>query len=93
MSEITPINRPSASILSRPDRLNHPGSASASPVRGSDKVELSPTAQLLSKLKALPDVRRDLIDRVRAEIASGTYDTPDKVNAVLASEGLAEDLI
>jgi hypothetical protein len=28
-------------------------------------------------------VRRDLIDRIRCEIADGTYDTDDKLSAAL----------
>ena len=30
-----------------------------------------------------PDVRQDLVARVRQEIQSGTYDTPDKLEAAL----------
>jgi negative regulator of flagellin synthesis FlgM len=59
-------------------------------VRGDDRVEFSRAAQLLSKLHELPDVRQDLVDRVKNEIASGTYETPDKLDAAL--ESLSEDL-
>lgn len=30
-----------------------------------------------------PDIRADLVYRVRAEIASGTYDTPEKMELAL----------
>jgi hypothetical protein len=36
------------------------------------------------------DIRRDLVERVRREIAAGTYDTSDKWEAAL--ERLADDL-
>jgi anti-sigma28 factor (negative regulator of flagellin synthesis) len=64
--------------------------APSRPQRAQDSVEFSPRAQLLSRLAELPDVRQGLIDRVRAEIASGTYETPDKIDALL--EDLNQDL-
>lgn len=36
------------------------------------------------------DIRLDLVERVRREIAEGTYETPEKWEAALA--GLARDL-
>lgn len=51
--------------------------------RGSDRAEFSQAAEYLNKLRALPAVRQDLVDRVRSEIASGQYDTPDKVEQSL----------
>ncbi len=90
MSDIAPINHTNASVLGGTTRAARPHSQAASPVRGSDRAEFSQAAQLLSKLAELPDVRQDLIDRVRAELADGNYDTPDKVEALLDS--LIEDL-
>ncbi len=51
--------------------------------RAQDKVEVSQLAQMLSKLRSMPAVRQDLIDRVRQEIAGGAYDTPEKLDAAL----------
>lgn len=31
-----------------------------------------------------PDIRRDLVERVRQEIAAGTYETEDKLDKALA---------
>ena len=61
---------------------------SAGAPRG-DSVEVSAAAQLLAKLSDLPDVRSDLVDRVKAEIASGDYETPEKLDAAI--DGLIED--
>jgi flagellar biosynthesis anti-sigma factor FlgM len=58
--------------------------------RGSDEVQFSDSARLLSKLRELPDIRQDKIDQVRQAIDDGTYDTDDKVDAML--EALMEDL-
>jgi negative regulator of flagellin synthesis FlgM len=46
--------------------------------RGDDRVEVSDAARFLAKLNAMPEVRTELVERVRAEIANGTYDTPEK---------------
>lgn len=55
--------------------------------RGEDKVELSTEAQVLApwleKLKQIPAVRQDLVDQIRTQIASGSYDTAEKLNAAL----------
>lgn len=56
-------------------------------VRGQDSVELSTEAQVLApwldKMNQMPAVRQDLIDKVRAEIANGSYDTDAKLNEAL----------
>lgn len=51
-----------------------------------DEVQLSEGAQraaqasqLAEVAKSLPDVRMDLVTRVRAEIARGVYETPEKL--------------
>ena len=49
-----------------------------------------PMHVLLRRLDAEPDVRHDLIGRVRREIAAGEYETPAKIDA--ATEALAEDM-
>lgn len=46
--------------------------------RGEDRVELSPAAQ--RTLNAGQPIRADLVTRVRSEIASGTYETPEKID-------------
>jgi hypothetical protein len=40
-----------------------------------------------------PDVRQDLVTRVRQEIQAGTYDTPEKLEAALdrLADRLARD--
>jgi anti-sigma28 factor (negative regulator of flagellin synthesis) len=52
-------------------------------VRGSDKLEVSQLATILSKMSALPPVRQELIDRVKSEIQAGTYESPEKIDAAL----------
>lgn len=50
-----------------------------------DRVDISPSALNISNLTARGEIRADLVSRVRAEIANGTYVTPDKVDAAIDS--------
>lgn len=59
--------------------------------RGDDKVEVSDAARFLAKLNAMPEVRTDLVERVRAQIADGTYDSDEKFD--LALDGLIEEAL
>jgi len=60
------------------------GSAyTASPQALGDTVEVSHVARLTAAVHELPDVRADLVARVKAEIAAGTYETPDRLDVAL----------
>jgi len=93
MNSIPPIGHPSGvpGVVPNGRTPTAPG-RTASPPAG-DSAVLSPQAQFLSKLANL-NVRQDLIDRVKAEIASGDYEKPGelaaKVDALLSE--LHEDL-
>ena len=77
-----------------------PGVGPAGPAKGApkpppasqpvDQVQISLEARLKSLLAKVPDVRQDLIDRVRAEIAAGTYETDEKLD--IALDRLLDDL-
>jgi len=47
---------------------------------GVDEVEISQEADLVSRVHDLPEVRADRIAQIRAEIASGVYETDDKLD-------------
>jgi flagellar biosynthesis anti-sigma factor FlgM len=65
---------------STPDRL------------GADRVELSDQARLLDSMRQMPEVRQDRIDRVRAAIARGGYETDAKINHAIERLIQEEDL-
>ncbi len=90
MSEVSPIHRPVAPTLDPHTRAAKPQSHTDTTTRGEDQVELSNTAQLLSKIADLPDVRQDLVDRVKASIADGSYESDSKTDAAIDS--LLEDI-
>ena len=71
-----------------------PASGASGPARGSDKVELSgnnPISQMLKTLKAGGDIRVDKVAQIKAQIANGTYDDDQKLDA--ATDKLLDDLL
>jgi negative regulator of flagellin synthesis FlgM len=49
-----------------------------------DELSLSDTARLVEQVHQAPDIRQDRVQSIRAQIASGTYETPDKVNVAVS---------
>jgi hypothetical protein len=80
LSRITPRSTGQPPVAININPADNPG----------DSLEVSPIASLLAKLAELPDVRQDLVDRVKSQIASDTYLTDDKIDAAI--ENLAADL-
>ena len=56
----------------------------------SDEVEISPAGEAAAQAVEGGEIRADLVARVRSEIAAGTYETPEKLDAAL--EGLLNEL-
>lgn len=90
MSEIPPIGSPRGLNLPRHGPVDRPESGVTRAESGHDRVEISQAAQLLNRSVDVPQVRLDLVERVRAQIENGTYETPDKLD--LALEKLTRDL-
>lgn len=61
------------------------------PVRARDTVDLSEKARLLDALRSQPDYRPDVVERVKGEIAEGTYLTDEKLDKAL--DALIDDLM
>lgn len=51
--------------------------------RGTDRVEVSRMASLLNQLREMPEIREDLVARVREQIAAGDYDTPERIEGAI----------
>lgn len=95
MSDISSIGHRSIGPIERAARmLSAHGTTSKATTNGhgqaGDRVEVSPHAQLMQRLRELPAVRQDLIDRVRREIAIGAYDAPEVLDA--AVDRLMDDM-
>ncbi|MFB3890873.1 MAG: flagellar biosynthesis anti-sigma factor FlgM [Phycisphaerae bacterium] len=57
--------------------------APAQPAAVSDVIEISTAAKLAAKIHDIPDIRADLVARVRSEIEAGTYETPERIDAAV----------
>jgi negative regulator of flagellin synthesis FlgM len=71
------INAPHTPFRNQPAK-----DASATPAAG-DRLEISPAAEAAVQATETGAVRHDLVNRIRSEIAAGTYETPDKLDAAL----------
>jgi hypothetical protein len=45
-----------------------------------DRVDFSAHARMLGRIRALPETRIALVERVRAELATGRYESSDKLD-------------
>ena len=83
---ISPLGQPSPITLVQGSKTSNGVQGSQDVDRtGQDTVEISDRARWLSEIKKLPDIRQGKVDAVKAQIANGTYETPDKIDAVVNS--------
>lgn len=68
-----------AQSIQAPHRAAATKPATAAP----DQLDLSAEADLVGRVHELPDVRADRVAQIRAEIASGAYETEDRLDAAL----------
>lgn len=52
-------------------------------VETTDQLDLSPAAQIASRLSEIPDIRADRVASIRAAIESGAYESADKLDIAL----------
>lgn len=86
MTGITPIEAGATGRVGRvadAPRRAAPGTDAESSRRAGDRVEVSDIARYLAKLRQVPSVRQELVDRVRAQIESGVYESPEKIEAAI----------
>lgn len=93
MSDVGPVSPTSSTPPARAE-LNRPSRGEPEPARtpgrAADRLELSDKARLLARLRQPEPVRLDLVERIRAEIADDSYETPEKVES--AADALLADL-
>ncbi len=64
-------------------RATRASEAQVSSLAQVDQLDISHEADLISRVREMPDVRQDRVAEIRAQIASGTYETDDKLNGAL----------
>jgi negative regulator of flagellin synthesis FlgM len=52
-------------------------------MHGADQIDISPEAEMVSKVNDLPEVRADRIAEIRQQIESGTYETEAKLDVAV----------
>jgi len=93
MTNVSPISTaPLGRIAPVSTNAVEPREAPARPGadRPADRVEVSDMARLMARLNQLPDVRADLVEKARADIAAGRYDDDERLE--LAIDALIDDL-
>jgi anti-sigma28 factor (negative regulator of flagellin synthesis) len=73
LSPVYPQRPTSAADAVRPSGLEMPR----------DEVQISPEARLLEEISRAGDVQHTRVDEIRRLIASGVYETPEKVAVAL----------
>ena len=68
----------------QPAETIHPAEAQTGAMGVSDVVEISTGAILASKVQDIPEIRTELVERVKAEIAAGAYETPERIDAAIS---------
>ena len=56
--------------------------AGASPIR--DEVQISDVARLVEQAQQAPDIRQDRVATIRAQLAQGTYETPERLDGAIS---------
>ena len=69
-------NAPHSVHRGQSSQPTRPGSAA-------DQLEISPAAAAAAQAAETGQVRQELVNSIRAQIAAGTYDTPAKMDAAL----------
>jgi flagellar biosynthesis anti-sigma factor FlgM len=56
----------------------------SNPAAGADEISISQEADLLSRIGDVPDIRQERVDQIRAEIASGVYETEERMDTAVS---------
>ena len=60
-------------------------------VGGADQLDISQEADMVSRMREVPDIRAERVAEIRAAIESGEYETPEKLD--IAVGRLLDELI
>jgi len=83
-----PLSPPHGSRVSRPVEQPDPQAGAPAPIK--DELDISAAAQLAEQAQAVPEIRQDRVAAIRAQIAEGTYETPERLE--IAVERLLDEI-
>jgi negative regulator of flagellin synthesis FlgM len=76
-----PSNVSGAQPANSVHKLHAPQQAAPKPhMAPVDQLDISQEAEMVSQMRETPDVRHDLVNRIKAEIDAGTYETDEKLD-------------
>ena len=79
-----PANLHGAHAIQGPHRIKGPSPQQPTDsIHGADQLDISPEADMISRIREMPDVRADRIADIRAQIAEGVYDTDEKLEIAI----------
>jgi negative regulator of flagellin synthesis FlgM len=69
----------------KPPHGPQPAQPTAQPeaAAAADEVDISEAARLVEQVQQMPDIREDRVEAVRQQIAAGTYETDERLNAAV----------
>jgi negative regulator of flagellin synthesis FlgM len=77
------VNGPSSvhgiQSLHGPHPLRAPHTSQRVAPSSGDRLDISAAGQLASQLADVPEIRGELVARVKSQIAAGTYETPERL--------------
>lgn len=77
----------------QPVHAPHRSAAAGAPntyAAGVDQLDISREADLVSRIRDIPDIRSDRVAAIRSAIEAGVYETPDKLE--IAAGRLLDEL-
>lgn len=70
--------------INAPHRTQAPQPAAQSGyAMGADQLDISREADMVSRVRDMPDIRADRVAEIRSAIEAGTYETPEKLDIAL----------
>jgi anti-sigma28 factor (negative regulator of flagellin synthesis) len=73
--------------ISAPHTMHGPAAPQTPASRDSlnvDQLDISPQADMVSRTRDIPEIRQERVDSIRQQIASGTYDSSEKLDIALS---------
>ena len=94
MHDIQPLNSPIPAKPLEPTGAVTGNKPLSQPAQICDTVEISTIAKLAAKVHQIPEVRAELVARVKTELAAGTYETTERIDVAVGKlmEELTYDL-
>lgn len=79
-----PANLHGAQPIQGPHRVNETApQQSSDSIHGADQLEISAEAEMISRIRDVPDIRADRVAEIRQQIEAGTYETDDKLEIAI----------